>query len=412
MDKLKMILKDNTFIRHTFFIVFNAILLYILYFLIKNIGSITGGLHHGFLVLMDAFKPLLIGLVLAYLLNPLVSFVDSKLLKLLVRLPDDPIKLEKKRNTRYLISVLISYLFVIAAILAILYGFAVMLIGRISFTNAPHMLQDLMGTAIKYEATLQTWIQHNIPHDILSDKVTEFTNYLMSWISENMSATTAIAFVTSLGGNIVDFVIGIIISIYLMKDKKFFLGLWRKFLHLLLPQKANAVFTETLHDINVVLSRFIRGALLDSLFVAILSSIGLSIMGLEAAVFIGVFAGLANVIPYFGPVLGMIPAFLMGLCTGGFWHGALAVVILLVVQQIDSNFIYPKVVGSSTGLKPLVVLLAVSVFGYFGGIVGMLLAVPLAGIIQIFVLKWVRRREAKLIQKRRSGKGKIPPIMD
>ena len=79
MDKLKMILKDNTFIRHTFFIVFNAILLYILYFLIKNIGSITGGLHHGFLVLMDAFKPLLIGLVLAYLLNPLVSFVDGKL---------------------------------------------------------------------------------------------------------------------------------------------------------------------------------------------------------------------------------------------------------------------------------------------------------------------------------------------
>ena len=62
----------------------------------------------------------------------------------------------------------------------------------------------------------------------------------------------------------------------------------------------------------------------------------------------------------------------------------LAVVILLAVQQIDSNFIYPKVVGSSTGLKPLVVLLAVSVFGYFGGIVGMLLAVPLAGIIQIF----------------------------
>lgn len=98
-----------------------------------------------------------------------------------------------------------------------------------------------------------------------------------------MSATTAISFVTNLGGNIVDFVIGIIISIYLMKDKKFFLGLWRKFLHLLLPQKANAVFTETLHDINVVLSRFIRGALLDSLFVAILSSIGLSIMGLEAA---------------------------------------------------------------------------------------------------------------------------------
>lgn len=281
MDKLKTILKDNTFIRHTVFIVFNAILLYILYFLIKNLGSITGGLHHGFLVLTDAFKPLLIGLVLAYLLNPLVAFIDGKFLKLLVRLPDDPIKLEKKRNTRYLISVLLTYVFVIAAVLAILYGFAVMLIGRISFTSVPTMLQDLMGTAIKYEATIRSWIQQNIPQDILSDKLTEFTNYLMSWLSENMSATSAITFVADLSGNIVDFVIGIIISIYLMKDKKFFLGLWRKFLHLVLPQRAHAVFTETLHEINVVLSRFIRGALLDSLFVAILSSIGLSIMGLE-----------------------------------------------------------------------------------------------------------------------------------
>ena len=66
-------------------------------------------------------------------------------------------------------------------------------------------------------------------------------------------------------------------------------------------------------------------------------------MGLEGSVFIGIFAGIANVIPYFGPVIGMIPAFLMGLCTDGFWSGALAVIILLVIQQIDCNFIYPKI---------------------------------------------------------------------
>ena len=84
----------------------------------------------------------------------------------------------------------------------------------------------------------------------------------------------------------VDAVIGIIISIYLMKDKDFFLGLWRKFLHLVLPQKANAVVTETISEINEVLSKFVRGALIDSVFVAILSSICLSLMGLEAAVYL------------------------------------------------------------------------------------------------------------------------------
>ena len=87
---------------------------------------------------------------------------------------------------------------------------------------------------------------------------------------------------------------------------------------------------------------------------------------------------------------------LMGLCTDGFWSGALAVIILLVIQQIDCNFIYPKIVGTSTGLHPLMVLLAVSVFGYFGGIMGMLLAVPIAGIIQVFVVKWAESREIRI----------------
>ena len=166
-------------------------------------------------------------------------------------------------------------------------------------------------------------------------------------------------------------------------------------MHLVMPQKGHAVLIETLSEMNAVLSRFIRGALLDALIVAVLSSIGLSIMGLEAAVFIGIFAGISNVIPYFGPVIGMIPAFLMGLCTGGFWHGVLAIAILFAIQQIDANFIYPKVVGSSTGLHPLMVLLAVSVFGYFGGILGMILAVPLAGIIQVFVVKWASGKESR-----------------
>ena len=94
--------------------------------------------------------------------------------------------------------------------------------------------------------------------------------------------------------------------------------------------------------------------------------------------------------------MGMIPAFLMGLCTDGLLTGIIAAAILVAVQQIDSNIIYPKIVGSSTGLHPLMVLLAVSVFGYFFGIIGMLLAVPLAGIIQVFVVKWAESKERKI----------------
>lgn len=404
MEKLKEIMKDHTFMKGSIFILVNAFLLYVMYFIIKNIGWLSAGLWKGLCVLADAFWPLILGLILAYLLNPLSELIDSKLMSKIVKLPADPIKAEKRKNLRHFISVIIMFLLVIAAIIAIIYGFAVMIIGKVVFQDLSATVQDLLSGIVKYESTFRGWITNNLPDGLLSEKLTEVANAIMKWIGENVNATSVIAFFTSIGGSVVDVVIAVIISIYLMKDKQFFLGLWRKFLHLVMPQKGHALLKETLSEINAVLSRFIRGALLDALFVAILSSIGLSIMGLEASVFIGVFAGIANVIPYFGPVMGMIPAFLMGLCTGGFWHGALAVIILLVVQQIDSNIIYPKVVGSSTGLHPLMVLLAVTIFGYFGGILGMLLAVPAAGIIQVFVVKWANNKERKMAAVESAGR--------
>lgn len=396
MNKFKEMMRDNTFMRGSFFILFNAALLYIMHVVIKNFASISTYILKGLDVLIDAFWPLVIGLILAYLLNPLSDMIDSKLINKLIKIPDDPIKAAKRENTSHLISVLLTVILVMAAVVALIYGFTVLLIGRVVFNDFSSLMDSFMAAALSYENSLKSWIATNIPDGMLSEKLSDAANFIIGWIAKNISVSNIISTFSSIGGSVIDIVIGIIISIYLMKDKKFFLGLWRKFLHLTLPQKANAVVTETLSEVNSVLSKFIRGALLDALIIAILSSIGLSIMGLQAAVFIGVFAGICNVIPYFGPIIGMVPAFLMGLFTEGFWEGALAIIILFVIQQIDANLIYPKIVGSSTGLHPLMVLLAVSVFGYFGGIIGMLLAVPLAGIIQVFVVKWATGKENKL----------------
>lgn len=400
MNKVKNMMKDNSFIKGSFFILFNAALLYVMYFIIKNIGSISEKIFFAIDTLIAAFWPLIIGLVLAYLLNPLSEFIDDKLVTRLIRMPDDPIKAEKRQNLSHFISVILTILIVIAAIIAIIYGFTVLLIGKVVFSDLSTLIHDFMTAALSYENTLRNWIATNVPNDMLSERLSEAANMLIGWIRDNISFASVLGTFTNIGGSLLNVLIGVIVSIYLMKDKKFFLGLWRKFLHLTLPQKGNAIITETLSEVNDVLSKFIRGALLDALIIAILSSIGLTLMGLEAAVLIGVFAGICNVIPYFGPVLGMIPAFLMGLFTEGLWEGILAIIILFVIQQIDANFIYPRIVGSSTGLHPLMVLLAISVFGYFGGILGMLLAVPIAGIIQVFVVKWATEKEQKLSGKK------------
>lgn len=396
MKKIKEYMRDRAFIRGSLFIVFNAFLLYVLYFVVKNFSSIASSLGSGISALLSAFSPLFIGLIISYLLNPLVTLIDKKLMqKVFFRVPEDPLKAEKRRKLSRFISVLLTFIIVLAAIAAIIYGFAVMIVGQLVFTNFSTTFNNVLQTFLSYEVELKQWVSQNFPDGFLSEKVMDASNSVISWFSENFSASTAVSVISGAVGSVVNFVIGAIVSIYLMKDKDFFLSIWRKFLHLVLPQRANAAVTETLNEVNGVLSQFVRGALLDAVFVAILSSIGLSIVGLDFAVFIGVFAGIANVIPYFGPLIGMIPAFLIGWLTSDFLHGVLAVLVLVIVQQIDSNIIYPKVVGSSTGLHPLAVLLAVSVFGYFGGIIGMILAVPIAGILQVFILKWAYRQERR-----------------
>lgn len=396
-------MKEPSFTRSSLFIVFNAFLLYVLYFIIKNFDviAVTGSKAIG--SVLAALSPLFIGLIVAYLLDPLVTRIDKRLLQraLAVQGKEGSKKIKRESLCR-LLAILITFLIAIAAIALIIYGFAVMLLGQFVFTDIDTMFASLYDQIMSYEEEFRHWVANKLPDGFISEKITELVSLIVVWVSDNFSASATIAAVSGAVGSIINFVIGLIISIYLLKDKEVFINIWKKFLNLIMPDRYANTINNTLNEVDDVISLFIRGAMLDAVFVAILSSIGLSILGLEFSVFIGVFAGICNVIPYFGPVLGMVPAFIIGWLTEDFTQGLLAVVILLVVQQIDSNIIYPKVVGSSTGLHPLAVLLSVSIFGYFGGILGMLLAVPTAGVLAIFIKKWICRREEKIALKEKT----------
>lgn len=403
MKNIKTLMKEPSFTRSSLFIVFNAFLLYVLYFIIKNFDviAVTGSKAIG--SVLAALSPLFIGLIVAYLLDPLVTRIDKRLLQraLAVQGKEGSKKIKRESLCR-LLAILITFLIAIAAIALIIYGFAVMLLGQFVFTDIDTMFASLYDQIMSYEEEFRHWVANKLPDGFISEKITELVSLIVVWVSDNFSASATIAAVSGAVGSIINFMIGLIISIYLLKDKEVFINIWKKFLNLIMPDRYANTINNTLNEVDNVISLFIRGAMLDAVFVAILSSIGLSILGLEFSVFIGVFAGICNVIPYFGPVLGMVPAFIIGWLTEDFMQGLLAIVILLVVQQIDSNIIYPKVVGSSTGLHPLAVLLSVSIFGYFGGILGMLLAVPTAGVLAIFIKKWICRREEKIALKEKT----------
>jgi len=307
--------------------------------------ELTNSLANLIRPLFTAFSPLITGLILAYLMYPVVNWFEIRL---------------KSRGT----AILITYVLVISAICGLIYAFVVLITGTL-----PNDFQTTIQTIRSYfdEATILR---------------------AESWLSSRLSPSSVANVVSSVTDVLVTIALGTVASVYLLKDKEFFIGLWEKFLVLVLRQRVHGVLAEIMVDINTVLATFLKGAFVDSIIVAFLSSAALTLTGMEYAVIIGILAGLLNIIPYFGPFISMVPAFLTALVSGGPFQGLLAILALLAVQQLDSNYIYPKIVGATTGLHPLFVLLSVSILGYFFGITGMLLAVPAAGILQVLITRW------------------------
>ena len=383
-EKIKEYFKDRVLTRYSIFIICTATILYIIYFVIKNIGTVVPAVGDAISWVIGLFASFFIGLVLAYLIKPLEGLVERKT------------KLEGKKFGR-IAGVLITYLLLIIIIAAILYGFGALIMGKVVLNNIPQYFNSLLDTFQSYEQSLRNWAAH-LPSGAFSDGVQNMADSIIGWVTKNLSAASAANSVLGVVGSIVNIVLGLIFSVYILLDRENLVKFWNKMLDILIPKYKNRL-NSNLHEVDAVLSSFVKGIAVDAMIIAILSSIGLTVVGVRFAVFLGIFAGICNVIPYFGPLLGMIPSFLVAMMTADLKQGIIAVLVLFVIQQLDANLIYPKVVGSSTGLHPLYVLLAVTVGGGIGGLLGMVLAVPAAGVIKLFFDKWTVRREKALEQK-------------
>ena len=387
MAKLTKFRENIQYLIISVYAVISAIVLFVAYQIILHINTILQSAAAILGNLLSALSPLIIGLIIAFLIGPLVRVVDQKLIaRIFHNTPADPIKAAKKEKLIHTLSILLTFLIIIAALSAIIYTLAVLIVGQLVFSSITQMTQSIIDYFIKYEQVLRDLID-KIPGTGFDEKIKDIGNIIINWISENFNTTSIMNFVLALGGSVLNLFLGLIVSLYLLLDAEFFKRLWQKILSIALPEDRIIQVNGTLKEVNTVIGQFLRGALLDGLIVAILSSIGLSIVGLDFAVFIGCFAGLANIIPYFGPYLGMVPAVIVALLTGGPTQALLAVLVLFIIQQIDGSIIAPKIMGTSTGLNPVFVLVAVILGGYYWGIVGMLLAVPTAAIIKLFLGK-------------------------
>ena len=144
----------------------------------------------------------------------------------------------------------------------------------------------------------------------------------------------------------------------------------------LLPKKIQRNTNEIIYEVNGSLRRFVLGAALDSLLIFIVSSIGFALVGLKAPFLFALFCALTNIIPYAGPYIGGIPAVIVGFSQGGA-VGILTLLIIVIVQFLEGNFIQPLVMSKTTKLHPVTIMIGLLVFGHFWGIIGMFVSTPI-----------------------------------
>ena len=194
-------------------------------------------------------------------------------------------------------------------------------------------------------------------------------------------------------GVMIDFLVALIICIYVLNSKEIFLAQAKKFILAAFSRDRAAKIFEFGELCNNTFGGFINGKIIDSIIIGIICFIAMTVLGLPLTVLISVVVGITNVIPFFGPFIGAIPSIILLLFIDP-WAAVKFAVMILVLQQLDGNVIGPKILGKTTKLASFWVMFAIIVGGGLFGFAGMILGVPTMAILYIYISRIVNNRLA------------------
>lgn len=333
-----------------------------------------GEIARVFKSLIKCAEPIIFGLVLAYLLNPVMKFVEKPCLKYLTK----HMKSQKKaRKLSRVAGVFASILFLFAVI------------GLLGAAIIPSVVDSVMGLVEIIPSSVEKFVDFVQNEEIgegawaatVSDAITNGVSYLGTWIQESLlpKAQTYITQITSgvisAVKSILNFAIGIFVAVYCMSIQETLVGQSKKIVYAVFKPHVGNLIIEVSRKTNEIFGGFITGKILDSAIIGVICYIGCCILQMPDAMLIAVIVGATNVIPFFGPIIGAIPCVLLVLIQSPIQAVYLAIFIL-ILQQVDGNIIGPKILGDSTGLSSFWVMFAILVAGGMFGFFGMLLGVP------------------------------------
>lgn len=354
----------------------------VLYIILSNLASISGW----FSALFSFLRPVVSGAIVAYIFNPLSSFLDKKTFRQI-----------KNESTRWMISVICAIIIFLLAIVLLCVALIPQLTGSVS------TLVSNMGTYLDTLQKLLRSFANSSTSKLFGIDLTAIAAFgdsiiekISKYFTENMSSFVGKS--ATVGRGVVDMLMALILAIYFLMDKHRILRACSHFMSLVMKKESFEKTTGFLSRCNDIIIRYISVDIIDGIIVGVVNFIFMAAMGMNYAALISVIVGVTNLAPTFGP--------LVGAALGGFilvlinpWHALWFLVFTIILQTIDGYIIKPRLFGGSLGVSSLMIIVSIILGGRLFGVTGIVLAIPFAAILDFtwrdFVIKKLEERQSK-----------------
>lgn len=355
------------------------------YFLINNLHLIWNII----ITIYNVFLPFILGGVVAFILNIPMTKIETLLNKKL--------KNDKLKPLIRILSIILSLI-----IFILIFGLVLFLLIPELIENIETLITNIPGIVNEIESFVLNLLKE---HPEIQIEIKEmFKNVNTSTIFSNLLeiiVNSSISFIGSLVSSLVTIFMSIVFSVYMLSQKEYLINGFKKVINAFVNKKKSIKIFEICTLANKTFSKFISGQCVDAAILGLMMFIVLSIFKFPYSLLISVLTAVTALIPVFGALIAMlVGALLIGITSP--IDALIFIVIFQIVQQIEGNFIYPRVVGRGVGLSPLWTLLAITVGGNLCGVVGMLIGLPLASIAYAIFRSYVNDR-IKLKEKKRAN---------
>lgn len=329
-------------------------------------------------MLLGIFSPIFGGFALAYLLNIPMESIERNLFG----------KSKLKSGLKRTLSLILTLLIVI--------GFFTLSIYFV-LPQLADSVQQLIAALPEYIAGVADFLQKQIRQMNISESfvseilvwwksiISTVSSYILNFANQTLGAVSGVI------SGIFNAVISTVLGIYILISKEKLLRTFKKIFYAFTPKTFCDRSAKYIHIIDTSFENFIRGQIIEALILGTICYIGMKIFGFEYALVISFLVGITNIIPLFGPYIGAVPSLLLLVMVNpvhAFWF----VIFLMILQQVESNLIYPRVVGSNMGISGFWIIFAVVLGNSLFGVLGILLGIPLLSSIYIIVKEIVDQR--------------------